>query len=405
MHTFSVPMTVFPGLSGGWARRRPAYLDNACLTPTPAPVAKAVAAFYRRAPACLLRSPTRRANALDLDVREARERVRRLVGAQFSDEIVFTPNTTLGINLLASAFQSRPGRVLLSDAEHNSNRLPWLPQGIAELAWPPGTSFPLDAYRALLRDDVKLVSLASVSNFTGARLPVGDVVREAHARGIPVHLDAAQQVVLRDLDVSEDEPDFVSFSFHKAYGPSGLGALYLRRQWQRELKPLISGGGSVDDHHEQDSVAAAGPARFEFGLQNYAAQVAVPACVDFLERFGAPTVAAHFQRLARLARELLGATPGVTFLGGDLAADAAHVLSFFVEGVDPARVAELLDQVGDVQVRAGRMCAHHYFHRYDLPPCLRVSFGYQTTEKEVRRLVRVLHAVLRYYVPGAPDAG
>lgn len=386
-------------------RRRPAYLDHACLTPPPSTVAKAVADFYRRAPACLLRSPTRRAHELDLDVREARERVRRLLGAQFSDEIVFTPNTTYGINLLAGAFQARPGRVLISDAEHNSNRLPWLAQGIAELAWPPGTEFPLDAYRALLHGDIKLVSLASVSNFTGRRLPVHEVVREAHARGIPVHLDAAQHVLLRDLDLGLDEPDFVSFSFHKAYGPSGLGALYLRRQWQRELQPALAGGGTVDDHRELASVAAEGPARFELGLQNYAAQAAVPACVDFLERFSAHQVAGHFERLGSLACELLQAVPGLTFLCGARPAEAGHVVSFRLDGVDPVRVAELLDQVGDVQVRAGRMCAHHYFHRYDLPPCLRVSFGYQTTEEEVRRLARVLHAVLQYYLPRASNAG
>ncbi len=398
MTALPVPARAFPGLAPRWGRRGAVYLDNACLTPTPRGVARAVAAWYASPPACPLRSPTRRAHALEVDLREARERVRRLLGAQFSDEIVFTPNTTYAINLLAGAFEDLPGRVLVSDAEHNSNRLPWLAHGLAEVPWPPGTPFPLETYRARLADGVKLVSLASVSNVTGARLPVAEVVREAHARGIPVHLDAAQHVLLRDLDLAALEPDFVSFSFHKAYGPGGLGALYVRRQWQARLTPRLTGGGTVDDHRDQDIVPARGPARFELGLQNYAAQSALPAWADFLERVDAASAAAHFAGLSALARERLAALPGVTLVGVPPTADSGHVVTFHVAGADPVRVAELLDQVGNVQVRAGRLCAHHYFHRYGLPPCVRVSFGYQTTQQEVLRLVRVLDAVLGHYL-------
>lgn len=399
-----VPAREFPGLDTGWHRRRPAYLDNACLTPTPRIVADAVAAYYERLPSCPLRSPTRQAHRMDLDVREARERVRKYLHAQFSDEIIFTPNCTMAVNLLALSFLDRPGAVLLSDAEHNSNRLPWLRQEVLELAWPPGQSFPMDEYRALLKRGVKLVSLVAESNVTGARIPVSEVVREAHALGIPVHLDAAQWVLSGEVDLEEQQPDFLSFSFHKLYGPSGLGALYATRQQQRLLEPLLAGGGTVDDHHDRDVAPTAGPARFEFGLQNFAAQAAVPACMDFLQRFTPEGIRGHFLRLNALARELLGAIVGLRFLDAGSAEAAGHIVTFEVDGQDPMHLAELLDQVGDIQVRAGHMCAHHLFHRYELPPAIRVSFGYQSTDEEVRRLARVLDSLLRHYVSRGPDA-
>ncbi len=397
-HSLPISVNELPGIRTGMLRRKLVYLDNACLTPTPREVGQAVAEYYARPPGCLLRSDTQPGRELDLLVREAREAVRGFIGAQFSDEIVFTPNTTYAINLLSGALAGREGRVLVSDAEHNSNRLPWLRHGIAELPWPPGTDFPMEAYRELLRTGIKLVSLASVSNATGAGLPVREVVREAHACGIPVHIDAAQQAPHLDIDVENDLPDALSFSLHKAYGPSGLGVLYLRRQLQAELTPELAGGGTVDDHHGDTSTPTRGPARFEFGLQNYAAQSAVVANMGFLKRFSAEAVRAHFLRLNTRLRDYLRELPGIRFLGPESPGAASHVCNFSLDGVDSKRLGELLDRVGNVQVRAGRMCAHHYYHRYALPPSVRVSFGYHNTEAEVDALGKLIPSLLRHYL-------
>ena len=166
----------FPALRGGVAGRR-IYLDNACLTPAPAEVIDAVRGFYEGIPGCPLRSESDASGRLEQRIREARDAVRRFLNAKYSDEIVFIPNTTYGINLLAGAFQDVPGRVLLTDLEHNSNRLPWLRHERIELAWPPGQPFPMDDYLAALRDDVKLVSITALSNVTGASPPLREIAR------------------------------------------------------------------------------------------------------------------------------------------------------------------------------------------------------------------------------------
>jgi cysteine desulfurase/selenocysteine lyase len=393
----------FPGLCGRLLSRRLTYLDNACLTPTPGTVAKAVEAFYRRAPACLLRSPSRESKHLKDVVGQAREAIRRHVKAQFSDEIVFAPNATYAINLVAGAFRDRPGAVLISDAEHNSNRLPWLNQQRLELAWPPGQPFPLDAYRELLSQDVKLVSLASVSHVTGAGIPVSEVVEAAHDRGIPVHIDAAQQVTRRTIDIEADGPDFLSFSLHKAYGPSGLGVLYVHRKHQADFQCQLWGGGTVDHHADDDIVFTKGASRFEFGLQNYAAISAVDACMEFLGKISARQVEEHFRELHVAARESLAGVEGLHFIESDSGTRSSHICNFHVDGVDGRHLAETLSEVLNVSVRGGVMCANHYYGRYGIPPSVRLSFGYHNTREEVCRLGQLLPAVVNEYL-GRRDA-
>jgi cysteine desulfurase/selenocysteine lyase len=397
----SLPVSakLFPGLAPRSLGAKRIYLDHACSTPVPQSVATAVAEYYQRPPGCPLRNSTGASGELELRIRDGRDRLRSWINARFSDEIIFTANTTMAINLIAGAFSRLPGAVLLSDLEHNSNRLPWLEQEIAELPWRPGTEFPMDEFRTLLEQQpIKLVSLTGMSNVTGMALPIGDVVRVAHALGVPVHIDAAQLAMHGRIDVGTDQPDLLSFSLHKAYGPSGLGVLYARRSMQEGLQPRLAGGGSVDDHHDRETVPAQGSARFEFGLQNYAAQYAVPETVEFLRQFEPAAIDAHFEKLGTLARQLLREIPGLRFVGCGKASHGSSIVNYFIEGKDSMRLAELLDLAGCVQIRAGRLCAHHYYHRYDLPPSMRVSFGYHNTEAEVTQYVRSLQSLVQRYV-------
>jgi len=375
------------------------YLNNACLTPVPRTVAQAVKDYYDLPPACPLRSKGRTTTRLEERIHEGRDLLRSWLGARFSDEIVYTLNTTASINLLAGSFARKQGAILLTDAEHNSNRLPWLGQEIVELTWPPEAEFPLDDYRALLaRQHVKLVTVIAVSNVTGAAVPVREVVAAAHERGIPVHIDAAQQASHGTIDVTRDRPDFLSMSLHKAYGPSGLGVLYATREARQTLEPAMAGGGSVDDHHGHDVVWTAWPARFEFGLQNYSSQYAVAECVAFLRRFSAADLTDHFLRLNTLARQQLSEIPSVRFIGPADVSSCGNLCNFYIEGIDSHRVADLLDLVGDIHVRAGMFCAHHYYHRHELPPSIRFAFGYHNTEKEVFRCVRILRDIIDHYL-------
>jgi cysteine desulfurase/selenocysteine lyase len=393
-----LPLRRFPGLQQGILSRRRTYLDNACLTPVPAEVIQAIQEYYRLPPGCPLRNNSGRSGEIEERIREARDSIRSFLNAKFSDEIVFTPNTTFGINLLSGAFRHLPGKVLISDLEHNSNRLPWLAHERVELPWPPGQPFPLDAYRRALRQDIKLVSLTARSNVTGESPPIRELVREAVAAGVPVHLDAAQAFASGELNVTEDSVDFLSFSLHKAYGPTGLGGLYLRRDWQRRLSPSYMGAGTVDDHQAELSHWTAGAARFEFGLQNYAAIHAVPAAMSLLA--GIPPVALreHYAELNSALRHELSRIPGVQLVGPAEPADAHHVCSFYLPGRDALRVTSLLDLAGNFQVRAGRLCAHHWFNQYEVPDVIRVSFGIHNTLEEVETYGEVLNNILRHYL-------
>lgn len=392
-----VPVRRFPGLQAGPLSRRLIYLDNACLTPTPLEVSEAIREYYTQPPACPLRNNSGRSGEMEERIRDARDEVRRFLNAKFSDEIVFTPNTTFGINLLAGAFHGRPGRVLLTDLEHNSNRLPWLDHERIELRWPPGQSFPLEAYRVALKEGVKLVSITARSNVTGDAPPIRMVVQEAAALGVPVHLDAAQAFAAGELDIIEDRPDFVSFSLHKAYGPTGLGGLYIRRDWRARLEPRYAGAGTVDDHSGETSRWTEGAPRFEFGLQNYAAIHAVPATMAFLGSVTAAERRTHYARLNAALRDELRRIPGVRIVGPGDPADAHHVCSFYIPGADALRVASLLDMVGRIQVRAGKLCAHHWFHEHGLPDVIRVSFGMHNSLDELEAYGRVLDQILRHY--------
>lgn len=388
----------FHSISSSKLDKRKIYFDNACLSPTPKKVADTVSEFYRLSPGCPLRSDTISSNALEEHINDAREMIRKWIGAMFSDEIIFTLNTTYAINLLASAFSRNEGAILITDTEHNSNRLPWLAQKIYEVHCPPGEKFPIDEYKSLLTNEIKLVSMLSISNVTGAELPVRDIIYHAHALNIPVHIDAAQQATHHTINIMDDQPDFLSFSLHKAYGPSGLGVLYIRRDAQKNLQPLISGGGSVDDHFNHDIIMTSGSARFEFGLQNYAAQYAVTENIKFLQRFTPEGIKKHFMSLNTLAHQLLNELPGLHFVGPDDPIHCNHICNFYIDGKDSKRLAELLDQTGNIYVRAGKLCAHHYYHRYNIPDSIRISFGYHNTEEEIFRFVKNIRLLCERYI-------
>jgi cysteine desulfurase/selenocysteine lyase len=256
----------------------------------------------------------------------------------------------------------------------------------------------MEAYRLALRDNIKLVSLTARSNVTGEAPPIRDLVREASRAGVPVHLDAAQAFASGELDVTADRVDFLSFSLHKAYGPTGLGGLYIRRDWQNRLTPSYTGAGTVDDHYGEKSSWTAGASRFEFGLQNYAAIHAVPAAMKLLAGIPPADLRAHYAELNGALRAELQRIPQLRLVGPSTAVDAHHVCSFYIPGSDAKRLASLLDLAGNFQVRAGRLCAHHWFNQYQVPGVVRVSFGIHNTLEEVETYGEVFDSILRHYL-------
>ena len=397
MPVLPVPTRRFPGLQTALLSRRRVYFDNACLTPVPAEVADAVKEYYTQPPGCPLRNNSGRSGDVEERIRDARDSVRRFLNAKFSDEIIFTPNTTFGINLLAGAFLRQPGRVLISDLEHNSNRLPWLAHQRLELAWPPGQPFPLDAYRRGLGDGVKLVSITAMSNVTGEAPPLREIVKEAAVRGIPVHLDAAQAFASGELDVTELgpglrlllapqglRPDRTRRAVHETGLASSPGPrLRRRRHGQRSLGRDVS----LDGRGATLRVRAS-----ELRGNSRSAGGDDPACRHSPRR--SPPALRRTERRTSGRPEPGSGTPDCRSPESRRCASYLFLPSPWCRRPPPFGN---LDMVGNFQVRAGRLCAHHWFHQHRVPDVIRVSFGIHNSLDEVEAYGKVFDNILRHY--------
>lgn len=374
----------FPALSGGRI-----YLDNACMTLKPRQVLEKMRQYYEEYPACAGRSHHTWAQRVEDEVAGARAQVRKFVGARHDAEIVFTRNTTEGINLVAGGLDWRAGdEVVVSDKEHNSNWLPWLRlrrRGVAVKVVPTAADGTLRAedVEARLTERTRLVALGHTSNLDGATVPLKDITKAAHRAGARVLADAAQSLPGGPLDVRDLGVDFLAASGHKMLGPTGTGVLYGHTDALEALEPLLLGGGTVTDAtlegFELDSV----PARFEAGLQDYAGLIGLGEACRYLDRIGMAQVARHKARLNRLMTELLASQRRLRLLGPLEPARRGGIFSFSVDGMDPHRVAGMLDASRKIAVRAGAHCVHAWFNARKLPGSVRASVQLYNTEEEV----------------------
>jgi len=379
----------FPPLRDG----RLIYFDNACMALRPQAVIDAVTAYHAEYPACGERSLHRLGRRVDEEVSLAREAARRFLHARRAEEIVFTQNTTHAINLIAHSFPFAPGDVVVtSDQEHNSNLLPWQQlarRGVRHRAVPFGD---LEALRAALAPEAKLVSMVMTSNLDGASIDARRTVEVAHEAGIPILLDAAQAAPHQPLDVRSLDVDFLACSGHKMLGPSGTGLLYGRRDALARLHPTLVGGGTVEDSTLQGATYREGPERFEAGLQNYAGIAGLRRAIEYLERVGREAVHAHEQALTRSLQAGLERYPDITILGPS-AERRGGITSFAFAGIDAHDVCLLLDQSAEIAVRSGRHCVHSWFNAHGVEATVRVSFYLYNTQEEVAEFLAALAKV------------
>lgn len=384
----------FPSLRRRRGGRPPVYLDSACTTLVPRQVIAALDEYYTDYPACggrrshhwFAEELTRRIEgSAEEGTGGARRSIAELVNAASKDEIVFTSNTTHAINAVALGLRFEPGDVvLLTDREHNSNLLPWLrlqASGRIEVDHTvpsPEDDFDLEAFEGRLRGRrVRLVSLASTSNVTGATLPAREICAIAHRHGARVLLDGAQTVPHQAVDVRALDVDFLAFSLHKMCGPRGVGVLYARREllghgpteWgagRDVLEPAILGGGTVDDTTHGSYRLLDGPERFEAGIPDYAGLVAAGAAVEYVRRVGMERIRAHEERLnEHLTGKLLdryGDTGWFTILGPREARRRGGIVTFEVRRPNAVGIATELDARSNVMIRDGVFCAHSYFN-------------------------------------------
>ena len=381
-----------------------AYLDNANSTQKPRAVIDAESHFYAHSYAGVHRAVYELAERATRAYEDGREAVRRLLNAPDVREVILLRGTTEAINLVAASFsRARVGagdEILITAMEHHSNLVPW--QMACDAHGARLVVAPIDDRGELLLGELerrigprtRLVAVAHVSNALGTVNPVREIVEMAHAQDVPVLVDGAQGAPHMPVDVQALGCDFYAFSGHKLYGPSGIGALWGRRELLEAMPPWQGGGAMIESVTFEKTSYAGIPARFEAGTPNIAGAVGLAAAIDYVQAIGLERIAAHEQHLLAYATELLGEIAGLTIIG--TASEKAGVLSFVLDGVHAHDIATILDREG-VAVRAGHHCAQPLMQRFGVAATVRASFGLYNTREEVAALVSGLRTVIEVF--------
>src|SRR4029077_17358318 len=337
------------------------------------------------------------ANAATEAYEGARTKTAGFVNASRSEQIIFTRNATEAINLVAASFAGpmigEGDEIVLSIMEHHSNIVPWHflreRQG-AVLKWAPvddSGNFLIDEFEKLLGPRTKLVALAHMSNMLGTIVPVKEVVRLAHAKGIPVLVDGAQGAVHLPVDVQDLDCDFYAFTGHKLYGPTGIGVLYGKKELLETMRPYQGGGEMIGTVTTERITYAPPPHRFEAGTPAIVQAIGLGAAIDYVESVGRERIKAHEDRLLAYAMERLSERNWLRIFGR--ARNRGSIISFEMHGAHPHDVSTILDRYG-VAVRAGTHCAEPLLARYGVTSTARASFAMYNTVEEVDRLVEAL---------------
>jgi cysteine desulfurase/selenocysteine lyase len=390
----------FPILAQSIHGRPLVYLDSAASAQRPRAVLEAVEHYETRLHSNVHRGVHTLSQRATEAYEGARETVRRFINARSTREIVFVRGTTEAINLVAQSWgrgHLRAGdEVLITRLEHHANIVPWQlacqASGARLVAAPFTDRGEVDpaAIAERLNARTRLVAIAHVSNALGSVLPVAEITRLAHARGIPVLLDGAQAIAHAPVDVQALGCDFYAFSGHKVYGPTGIGVLYGREELLAAMPPWQGGGDMILTVSIERSTYNELPWKFEAGTPNMSGAVGLGAALQYVESLGRQAIAAHEHSLAALTTERLRAIPGLTLIG--TARDKAAVVSFTLAGVHPHDIGTILDSEG-VAIRTGHHCAMPVMDFYGVPATARASFACYNTVADVDALCAALGKV------------
>lgn len=380
----------FPILSRTVYDKPLVYLDNAATTQKPLCVLDAMRDEYLNVNANVHRG-VHYLSQQATDLHEAaRETVRRFVNAASVNEIVFTRGTTEGLNLVASSFceefMTEGDEVIVSVMEHHSNIVPWQLQaakrGIAIRVIPMDEcgDIDMDAYKAMLNERTKLVSVAHVSNVLGTINPVKEITRIAHEHGVPVLVDGAQSTPHFRVDVQDIDCEFFVFSGHKMYGPTGIGVLYGKESWLDRLPPYQGGGEMIESVTFEKTVFEKLPFKFEAGTPDYVATHGLATAINYIESIGIDNISAHEKELTGYCMKKLSEIDGMRIFGTSAHKDA--VVSFLVRDIHHLDMGTLLDRLG-IAVRTGHHCAQPLMDRLGIQGTVRASFALYNTKEEI----------------------
>jgi cysteine desulfurase/selenocysteine lyase len=381
----------FPVLSQEIYGKPLIYLDSACMALKPKQVIEIMNEYYFEHPACGGRSVHKLGTKVTIRTDSARERVREFLCAEKSNEIVFTRNTTEGINIVARCFDFKENDVVLTtDREHNSNLAPWhllkKLKGIKHdyILSNEDNTFNMEAFEERMGKDVRLVSMVHTSNLEGYTIPAKEIIKVAHDHGAKVLLDASQSAAHSKIDVKDLDVDFFCFSIHKMCGPTGMGVLYGKYELLDSLSPFIVGGDTVAETSYETTKFLDPPNRFEAGLQNYAGIIGSGAAIMYLKNIGMENIQEHETKLNRIITKKLEEISQVHILGPKEPEKRAGIVSFWVDDVDPHDIAMILDEVANIMVRSGMHCVHSWFNSHGINGSARASVYLYNTEEEAK---------------------
>ena len=392
----------FPILNEKVHGRALVYLDNAATTQKPQVVIDAIAEAYGKWNANVHRGVHHLSQVATKNHEEARKKVAELLHAHLEEEIIFTKGTTDSINMLARSFGDamvkEGDEIIVSQLEHHSNIVPW--QMLCErkgavlkvIPLREDLSFDIEAFKGLLSDKTRLVSVAKVSNVLGIVNPVEEIIRLAHARGVAVCVDGAQSVPHLAVDVQEMDCDFLVMSAHKMYGPTGLGVLYGKKEWLDKLPPAEGGGEMIEHVSFEKTTYNVLPYKFEAGTPNFVGSYAFGKAIDYLQSIGLEQIAEHENALAKYMETQLLLLPHVrVYAAGQEKAGAVSFNVYRENGVliHPFDVGVLLDRQG-VAVRTGHHCAEPLIDYLGVPGTVRASVAMYNTKEDIDIFIAAL---------------
>ena len=378
------------------------YLDNAATSQKPQVVLDALTNYYSNYNANIHRGIHTLAEEATAAYESTRVTVRKFINAAFPEEIIFTRGATEGINLVAYTYGRQNinsgDEIIISGMEHHSNIVPWqilCEEKKAVLKIIPVTDngeLDLDAYKNLLSNKTKLVSVVHASNSLGTINPVKEIIDAAHRVGAIVMIDGAQSTVHLDIDVQEMDCDFFAFSGHKVYGPTGVGVLYGKKEILESMPPFMGGGEMIKEVTFEKTTYNNLPYKYEAGTPNIADTVALKSALDFINETGKDAVRKHENDLLKYATAQLEALPGLRIIGK--AKEKVSVVSFVIKNIHPQDIGVLLDNQG-IAVRTGHHRTQPVMDFFKIPGTVRASFAMYNTKEEIDKLINGLQKAIK----------
>ena len=383
------------------------YLDNAATTQKPLSVINAINDYYMNYNSNIHRAVHQLAEEATFEYEKTREKVAKFINAHSADEIIFTRNATEAINLVSYSWGrtnvNKDDRIVITELEHHSNIVPWqilTQERDAELDYigidNNGYLNMEDCNRYLQSDKVKLLSISHMSNVLGTIVPINEIIKMAHQKGIFVLVDGAQSVPHMPIDVQSMDCDFMVFSAHKMLGPTGVGVLYAKKEILNEMKPFIGGGDMIKEVYKHRTIYNDLPYKFEGGTPNIADVIGFGAAIDYLKKIGMHNVREHEIEITSYAIKAIAGIKDIILYGPLDTNHRGGVIAFNIGDIHPHDLATIMNDHG-IAIRSGHHCAQVLMGRLDIAAASRTSFYIYNTKEEVDKFINALGEARRIF--------